>query len=284
MPTLRESQEFFFHLMAKPETVGRLRKNRAKELARFFRSPEDRAALARVPLERLETYRKHVSMGLLGGIESAFPVLRSLVSEAEWNGLLNDFYTKRLTRSPIARRVFEEFAHYLRKKYRGPLLRRLPYLRELAGYENLDLRLLYAVDRPEPKGLIKDWATAAADTQTLLGMIPLLNPHLESRVYRWPVHRIARGHSSPRRVKPGRYALIVYRDPETLAIRFLEANPLVADLVARMAPGKANVARLVEGLLKKHRPADAAAFAREGISAIASLKELGVVIGFRKIR
>ncbi len=277
---LRESQNFFFHLMAKPEVIGRLRKNRAKTLKRFFREEGDRAALRSIPLERLETYRKHVSVGLLGGIESAFPVLRSLVTLEEWNGLLNDFYLRRLTRSPIARHVFQEFAHYL-KKYRGPLRKRLPYLEELAEYENLEIRLLYDIDRPVGEALIHD-PKSAANPKEYGKLIPVLNPHHALRVYRWPVHRICRGYSTPKQVRPERTVLLVYRDPETLRVRFVEANPLVADLVSKMDSGRSSIGQLLKGLLVKRKPEDAAAFVREGLHAIEFLKSKGVLLGFRR--
>jgi hypothetical protein len=109
-----------------------------------------------------------------------------------------------------------------------------------------------------------------------------LNPHHALRVYAWPVHRICRGYSTPKQVKPGRVSLLVYRDPETLSVRFIEANPLVADLVGLMADAKRQVGKILETLLKKHKPADAAGFVREGIAAIDVLKNKGVVLGFRK--
>jgi len=272
---LRESQNFFYNLMARPEVIGQLRKNREKTLKRFFRSAKDREALMRVPLERLQTYRNHISVGFLGAIETAFPVLRSLVSQAEWNGLLNDFYLKRLTRSPIARQVFREFARYL-QKYRGPLLKRLPYLKELAEYENLEIRLVYDVDRPAPES-----PESAEAPESFVRLIPALNPHHALRVYRWPVHRVCRGFSSPRKVKPGRHALLVYRDPESFKIRFLEANPLVAELVGLMTTGKRTIGDVLERLLKKHKPVDPQAFVREGVQTIRFLKDRGVVLGFR---
>jgi hypothetical protein len=285
MPTLREAQNFFYNLMARPEVVGQLRKNRSKTLRRFFRSEKDRKVILGVPLERLETYRKHVSVGLLGGIDDAFPVIRSLVSQDEWNDLLNDFYLKRLTRSPIARHVFREFSRYLQVRYRGPLLKRMPYLRELAEYENLDLKLIYEVDRNEPAGLIRDLGPAAEDAQWFLGLSPVLNPHRAMRVYRWPVHRVCRGFSSPQKVNPGRFALLVYRDPESFQIRFLETDPLVAELMGLMAKGekaKKKIGSVLETLLKRHKPGDLQAFVRDAVAAIRSLKDRGVVLGFRR--
>lgn len=266
--------------MARPDVIVAFKKNRERVLKKFFHSKKDCQALSKIPFERFETYRKHISVGLLGGIEDAFPVLRSLVSEAEWNGLLNDFYLKRLTRSPIARRVFREFSYYLQKRYRGPLLKRLPYLRELADYENVDLRLFYDVDRPVPALDVKD-VGSVTDPTLLLGLVPVLNPHHVLHVYRWPVHRICREFSSPKQVKPGRYALLVYRDPETLQVRFLEANPLVAEFVGRMRPGRSTVEALLGALIRRHRPADPRAFVTEAIGVLSFLKEKGVLLGFK---
>jgi uncharacterized protein len=276
---LRESENFFFHLMARPETIFQLRKDRARTLKRFFRSEKDREALMRVPLERLETYRRHVSVGLLGGIESAFPVIRSLVTQEEWNGLLNDFYLKRLTRSPIARHVFREFSNYLQKRYRGHLLKRMPYLKELAEYENLDLLLVYDVDRPLETGLVRETPSSAEE---FLKFVPVLNPHHALRVYRWPVHRICRGYSTPKQVKPSRFTLLIYRDPDTLRVRFLEATPLVAGLVSRMESGKTPVSTVLQDLIRRYRPRDPAGFVRDAVAAIGILKNKSVVVGFKK--
>lgn len=278
---LRESQNFFYNLMSTPDVVVAFKKDRSRVLKRFFHNEKDRRAFSKIPFERFETYRKHISVGLLGGIEDAFPVLRSLVSEAEWNDLLNDFYLKRLTRSPIARRVFREFSHYLQKRYRGPLLKRLPYLRELAEYENVDLRLFYDVDRPVPALDVKDMGSVT-DPALLLGLVPVLNPHHVLHAYRWPVHRICREFSSLKQVKLGRYPLLVYRDPDTLQIRFLEANPLVAEFVGRMRPGRSTIETLLGALIRRHRPADPQAFVAEAIGVLAFLKEKGVLFGFVK--
>lgn len=277
---LRESQNFFYNLMARPDVIVAFQRNRERVLKKFFRSEKDRRALSKIPFERFETYRKHISVGLLGGIEDAFPVLRSLISESEWNGLLNDFYLKRLTRSPIARRVFREFPHYLQKRYRGPLLKRFPYLRELADYENVDLRLFYDVDRPVPALDVKD-VGSVTDPAVLLHLVPVLNPHHVLHAYRWPVHRICREFSSPKQVKPGRYPLLVYRDPDTLQVRFLETNPLVAEFVRRMRPGRTAIENLLKALIARRRPAEAQTFVAEAIGVLSFLKEKGVLLGFR---
>jgi len=209
--SLAESQQFFYDLCAHPETIREMRKDRKALLAKYFASDGDRQELARYPLERFQTYRNHISIGLLGGIETAFPVLRSRVSKVEWNELLNDFYLKRLTRSPIARRVFTEFSAYL-QEYQGPLLKKLPYLHDLAEYENLDLWLHFAEDDLNEH----KWATEEPDDP--LTLIPVLNPLVELRVYSWPVHKMTKRSRAPRGIKPGQYPIIVYRHPTTLRI------------------------------------------------------------------
>ena len=280
--SLRESQNFFYHLMARPEVIAEFKKDRKRVLKKFFRSEKDRLALSKLPFERFETYRKHISIGLLGGLKDAFPVIRSLVSEKEWTALLNDFYLKRLTRSPIARHVFREFSHYLQKKYRGPLRKRLPYLQELAEYENADLRLLYDADRPVSGLLVID-LSSIRDPSCLLGLVPVLNPHHVLRVYRWPVHRICREFSSLKKVRPGRHPLLIYREPVSFRVKFLELNPLTAELLKKTESGRLTIENLIEGLARTCRPMSLEAFVIEAMGIFQILQDKGVLLGYRKI-
>ena len=89
--SLAESQQFFYELCADPKTMPRLRRNRKTTLAGYFKRDSDINELARYPLERFQTYRNHVSIGVLGSLAMAFPILRSFVTQKEWNELLNDF-------------------------------------------------------------------------------------------------------------------------------------------------------------------------------------------------
>ncbi len=266
--SLRESQAFFYDLCAKPETIVALKKDTKKVLAKYFLSHRDRQHLASYPAERFQTYRNHISYGILGGISSCFPVLKSLVGPKDWNDLLNEFYLKRLTRSPIARRVFGEFSQFLRSHYRGPLLKKLPYLKELAEYEHLELKLFFEKESPRaPKR--EDLAhELPSNTDVLLSFIPILNPYLETRLYRWPVHHISRDHWKPSLLKRGTYGLIVYRDPETLKVRFVEANPPLLDVIAALAK-KPPLRKLTD------------LFSTEVFAALGFLKEKNILIGYK---
>lgn len=275
--SLAESQQFFYDLCAHPETMRKLRQDRRKVLKKYFKSAADREALEDYPLERFQTYRNHVSIGLLGGIQSAFPVLRSLVSTKQWNDLLNDFYLKRLSRSPIARRVFQEFSLYLHS-YKGPLLKKLPYLHELAEYENLDLRLFFAKDT-EPN---VTWVTKTPKDP--LKLVPILNPQLELRVYRWPVHQISKGHWSPRKLKRGKYPLIVYRHPQSLEIGFMEGNELFGEIIELIRPGQKSIEGVLKQLAKTHgiQEEDRNKFFQEGVETIAHLRHKGIILGMKQ--
>ena len=268
--SLTESQEFFYDLCAKPDVIRHFKKNRVQVLKRYFRQAQDRQFLAGYAAERFETYRQHISIGILGNIGAAFPVIRSLVSTKEWNDLLNDFYLKRMTRSPLARHVFSEFAGYLKKRYRGPLLRRFPYLRELAEYENLEIKLLFEKD---PSVTRRSPGTRE---------VYLLNPHLALRVYSWPVHLICREFSSPKKMTKGRYPLIVYRDPQTLKIRFMESNVLVAHLIEKVRRGRGRLTthQILTALLRQEKiPSESQqAFLREGKMVFKFLKESGIFV------
>lgn len=274
--SLAESQAFFYDLCARPETIRNLRKDRQQVLKKYFCDEADRRELARYPLERFQTYRDHVSEGLLGEIERAFPVLRSLVSKKDWNELLNDFYLKRLSRSHLARQVFQEFSAYL-QSYRGPLLKRIPYFHELAEYEALDLKLFFAPDRQ----LDVQWVTESPDDP--LSLIPILNPQVELRIYRWPVHLMRKGDRRYRHKKPGQYPIIVYRHPKSLKIRFIEGNRLFADLLAAVRPGRKSIRRILRDLAAQHgiTAAHQEDFIIEGVTTIARLRQKGIILGMK---
>lgn len=274
--SLAESQEFFYDLCARPDTIRALRNNRNQTLKKYFHRDSDRNALTEYPLERFQTYRQHVSEGLLGVVERAFPVLRSLVSKKTWDELLNDFYLKRFTRSPLARQIFQEFSTYL-QSYRGPLLKTIPYFHELAEYEALDLKLFFAPDeRP-------DVAWAEASPEDPLTLIPILNPQVELRVYRWPVHLMKKNDRRYQRRRPGQYPIIVYRHPETLTIKFMEGNKLFADLIAAVRPGRKSIRRILHDLAERHdiETTHKNDFIIEGVTTIAHLRQKGIILGMK---
>lgn len=272
--SLAESQQFFYDLCADPNTVKSLKENMRKCLNNHFSNQKDRDFLKQYPATRYQTYRNHVAIGFLGTIGDVFPVIRSLVTTDEWNELLNQFYLKRLTRSPLARHVFDEFSAYL-QKYQGPLMERLPYLHELAEYERLDLRLVFAKDVPLPA----QWVTDAPDDP--LSLIPFMNPHVELRVYDWPVHKICKTYADPKQVQRGNYPLIVYRDPQTMRARFIEGNQIFADLIDRMKPGGASIRDILEDIAAQHNipETEIGTFMTEGIQTIAHLRQKGIILG-----
>jgi len=272
--SLAESQELFYDLCATTETLAGLEQDAEQVLQNYFSSDSDREFLARCPAERFRVYRNHVAIGFLGGIADVFPVIRSLTSLTEWNDLLNDFYLNRLSQSPLARRVFDEFAEYLRK-YEGPLLERLPYLHELAEYERLGLQLVFALDIP------LDFNNITSPPEDPLEVIPILNPHLELRVYAWPVHQISKDFCAEPDVQRGEYPLIVFRHPETLRSIFVEGNRLFSDMIEAIRPGTQTIRQVLTKLISIHKiPAtQEAPFLQEGVQTLANLRQKGIIVG-----
>lgn len=274
--SLSESQQFFFALCTKPQLIKEFRKNRAKVLRKYFASPTDRDYLATYPAERFQTYRDHVSEGLLGGVKDAFPISYSLMPRAEWNELLNSFYLKHLTGSPLARHVYREFGLAL-QDYRGPASKKYPFLKELARYEYLDIKLYFALDQK----LNIEWQKEAP--RDPLTLVPILNPVLELETYHWPVHQIVKRNAKRMIQEKGHYPLLVYRHPETLELHFMESNVVLADLVGAIKAGRKNIGQILSILAKRHRikAAQQESFWQEGLRTLADLRQRGVVIGYQ---
>jgi uncharacterized protein len=272
---LAETQAFFFDLCSNPETILKLRKDRAGTLECYFKDEADRKALSTYPLERYDTYRKHISVGLLGGISSAFPVIHAILTTKEWTQLLDEFYRRGLTQSPIARRAFYEFADFL-ASYQGPLLQKYPYLNELAAYENIDLRLFFSKESP------RMLPSLVEVPQDALELVPLLNPDVDCRRYAWPVHKICKGFHTARQVKPMPTSLLVYRHPETLKINFIESNKTFAELVHQMKKKPKSIRQLIRSLTRKLRVpiGEQKLFSDEAVRTIVYLHQKGIVLGF----
>ena len=111
--------------------------------------------------------------------------------------------------------------------------------------------------------------------------MPVLNPHLELRSYQWPVYKITKANWSPKKHQKGQYPIVVYRHPETLGVRFMASNPLVAALLEQIRPRRHSIETIVTNLAKRQEisPEKRDPFYQEGIQSIGELRQKGIIIG-----
>lgn len=178
-----------------------------------LRDPDHVPVPKGVDARRMGIYSDLIYNNVSSLLGDFFPVIRSLLTEDEWHGMVRHFFISHQSQTPYFMELAGEFAAYLsHNQMTGELPAFLP---ELAHYEWIELAI-FAMDEELPD--------AALPEQRLGETGLLLTPLAKPLAYQYPVHRIGPGY---RPDEPGDLptCLMVFRDAEE-DVRFLELQPL----------------------------------------------------------
>ena len=206
------------------------------------------------PKGRYQVYRELVTERLVQTLQNISPVARAFLTEEEWWKILWDFLKKAKLNSEILREAAWELSQYLKTRPH-PLKKKYPYLGELLEYEYLEIAMRFA---PEDEG------------KTERGKLRL-NPAHVLATYAWPVHFISEEFKDPKRIPRGQYHLLLWREPDTLEVKFMEVNPLVASLIQKLERKQAKPAELLTALAKANDLKASPEFISEGRALLADL-------------
>ena len=167
---------------------------------------------------RMDIYQSLFFNNISGFISTGFPVLKSLVSEENWNVLVRAFFIHHESRSPYFSDISKEFVEYLSTSPELPF--QLPaFAAELAHYEWLELDI--SIRKTSHDVLYFN----AGEQVTMVSVSPLAT--LAS--YTYPVHLIGVDHI-PEAPAPEQQFYVVYRNKEQ-RVEFVHLNPLTAVLL-----------------------------------------------------
>ncbi|ASK34053.1 DUF2063 domain-containing protein [Alcanivorax sp. N3-2A] len=243
-----------------------------RRFAAHLRDPHRHPAPAGVEERRLKIYRELFFNNIQGFLDRAFPVLRSLYEEPEWQRLARTFFDRHACRTPYFVEIPGEFVRFLEQDY-TPLPQDPPFLTALAHYEWLELVLDTAADAPpEPD------VDAQGD---LYQGVPYLSPLRCVASYPWPVHRIS-ADFQPREPLDELVWLLVYRDRED-TVGFMEINAATARLLAVMqARPTASGEQVLRQLANELGATDPAPILAFGKDLLARLRQRDILLGARR--
>jgi uncharacterized protein len=251
--------------MPAPETPSQLRAQQL-ELTRHLRDPQHVPPPAGIEDRRVAIYRELLFNNIESLLAGNFPVLRQLLGDADWIGLVRAFYRDHRCQTPLFPEIAREFLRYLESL---PELQP-PFLHELAHYEWIELALQIAearIDEVEhdPIGDLLDGA-------------PVLSPLAWPLAYRWPVHKL--GPAFQPAEPPATPTLLLVRREVDGNVRFSELSPLAFRLIQRLGeyPALSGRAQLVA----QAQEANAAAietFVADGARLLQQFRDSGVVLG-----
>jgi hypothetical protein len=193
---------------------------RQYEFAGHIRDPENNPAPPDVEDRRMEIYRGLFFRNIEGFIANAFPVLRKLYTDADWEQFIRGFYALHRSESPHFIEISREFLDYLQQEHQARPCDP-PFLLELAHYEWVELALSVSTETADMNSIDPN-----AD---LLQGPPALSPLAWPLSDRWPVQLIGPEHR-PEAPPEQPTHLVVYRDRGD-KVRFVSINAVTARLL-----------------------------------------------------
>lgn len=244
---------------------------RQRAFATHIRDPDRAAPPAGIEDRRLAIYRELFFNNLEGLLRRSFPVVREILGDEAWRGLVREFMVRHRAHTPYFLEVPRELVDFLAAP--GNDAGKPPFLAELAHYEWVELALSVSSERDDP-------ADIDADGDLLEGA-PVKSVLAWPLSYRFPVHRISKQFQP---TEPGAQptCLVIYRKADD-ELAFMELNPLTAALLERIAgndelPGR----ELLRQLGDETGYADTAALLEHGRRALEELHEAGILPGIRR--
>lgn len=234
-----------------------------------IRDPERQSAPGDVDDRRMKIYRDLFYNNVESFLSNGFPVLRCLLADEAWHGMVRDFFSRHRCHTPYFLEISQEFLRYL-QTVRQPRADDFPFLLELAHYEWLELAVDVDPDEIPLTGYDPDG--------DLLKQHPVLSPLAHVAVYEYPVHTITASHLPD---GPGSQpvCLVVYRDHQD-QVRFMEINAATVLLLELLQqdPALSGETALQQVAVHLQHPVPQQVLAG-GRDALERLRQAGIVLG-----
>jgi hypothetical protein len=231
------------------------------QFANHLRNPKLFPAPEGMDERRLQVYRNLFFNNIVQLLAGAFPVMRSILDDAQWQELVRDFYTLHRCGTPLFPWVAGEFVDYLFDERNNSS--DFPFLNELAHYEWSEIAL-----RHEP--VVEVDAVRVGDK-------PVLSPLCRLLSYHHPVHRIGKDFL-PQQTDSVPTCVLMYRNQED-EMKFIESNPATFRLLQLLGDDAlCSVAAVSEKLAQEMQQTDQQALLRIVKDTLAQLEALGVLL------
>lgn len=241
--------------------------------ANHLRNPDIFAAPPDIEERRLRIYR-HLFFGNINQLlTTAFPVIRSIFPDPEWQALVRDFYATHRCETPLFPYIAGEFADYLLHEREEDAV--YPFLAELAQYEWSEIALRHSDETVQ--GADETVQSSSIKSPDNSSAKPVLSPLCWPMVFRFPVHRIGADYL-PGQVPAEPTCLLVYRQPDG-QVKFIESGAATFRLLQLLQDDSLPTLQAVcERLAEEMQHTDVHALQVMMQDTLSRLIQLGVVV------
>ena len=189
-----------------------------QQFASYIKNPRVNPAPADVRPERMAMYRELFFNNVESFLSTGFPVLRAILTDAQWLNLSEDFFATHQSQSPYFSEISEEFLEFLQSEPNNP--DDYPFMLELAHYEWVEMALSISQEQLPPfMEYIDDFMAQKIFVSPLAWVL----------AYRYPVHEISPEFLPTEPPEQPTY-LIVYRGSDD-EVRFIQISAITFRLL-----------------------------------------------------
>jgi uncharacterized protein len=199
-------------------------------LAKFCRDGVE-PSLEGVTDGRLHNYRRLVFGVVREALSSTYPLTVNLLTNKEWSVLIQEFFETHNCQDPQVWKMPLELIEFT-EKHQSSLTKKYPLLIELLNFEWKEVEYYMMPDEQFPEERTSDFFSDPW----------IFNPESEILTLSYPLHlKNARFISIS---DEGQYFCLIFRQPETFKVKFLNLSPFFAWLIATMQTEPISVAEL----------------------------------------
>lgn len=176
-------------------------------------------------------YRRLVYNVVDDMLQSAYPLTRRRLTEEEWEGLVQAFFSSHACLSPQVWYMPKELYEYVVQSAH-PLLSKYPFLGDLLWLEWLEIALFMMEDRAVL------CSSNGAPARDLL----VLNPEHELVHFQYPVH--LKEAKCIKETDKGDHFLVMFREPDTGDVQFMQLSPALARMIELLEERPLNITTL----------------------------------------
>lgn len=192
-----------------------------KAFVAAIKQPENFVAKDSEEERRIAIYQSLFFNNVDGFVSSAFPVLKSLYSEKNWQMLIRSFFSSHHCRSPYFAEISKEFVEFLDSEYN--LSEDEPaFIKELAHYEWLELDVSIRKTGQQATPFESESLPSTVCMSDLASVVS----------YTYPVHQI-QADFQPEAPLSDRVYFVVYRDSND-DVQFVQINAMTAFLLSQI--------------------------------------------------
>jgi uncharacterized protein len=243
-------------------------KNIQSKLADYCRTGE-LTLTTEVNQKHVHHYRRLVYNIIDDILESAFPLFFEYANDEMWDEMVNDFFSNHNCQTPQVWKVPGEFYEYAIEKDWSEKYK-IPFLEDLLLFEWIEMDIHTMKDEVFPEYKTEgDWVKE----------IVVLNPEYRILTTKYPVHT-----TPPVQINEtnaGQYFILIFRQPETGSIQFLDISVLYALAIEKVEEEK-TLTQVVDELQTVFSFPDKNVAQRHIITFLEDLKQKGFVLGYKK--